>query len=140
SVSHKAKIIRSRPVGSREGISLSTFGLNFSGNSYVSPMAASRKTFPCTLPFPWPTHTGHKSDRQPNTNNANLHLMVPPESPVPRQTYSAFASFFPAGFFFSLSSTAATTSGKPTVASTNTSPNFPPSAGGTNLPQETASL
>src|SRR5215469_8079890 len=38
------------------------------------------------------------------------------------------------------SSTAATTSGKPTVASTKTSPNLPPSAGGTNFPHETASL
>ena len=33
-----------------------------------------------------------------------------------------------------------TISGKPTVASRNTSPNLPPSAGGTNLPQEIASL
>ena len=48
--------------------------------------------------------------------------------------------FFAAGFFFSRSSTAATISGNPTVASTKTSPNFPPSAGGTNLPHETASL
>jgi hypothetical protein len=30
---NKAKIMCSRPVGSREGISLSTFGLNLSGNS-----------------------------------------------------------------------------------------------------------
>ena len=34
----------------------------------------------------------------------------------------------------------ATISGKPTVASTKTSPKRPPSAGGTNLPQEIASL
>ena len=34
----------------------------------------------------------------------------------------------------------ATINGNPTVASTNTSPNFPPSAGGTNLPHEIASL
>src|SRR5207244_8958983 len=40
----------------------------------------------------------------------------------------------------SLSSTAATISGKPTVASTKTSPKRPPSAGGTNFPQEIASL
>jgi hypothetical protein len=39
-----------------------------------------------------------------------------------------------------LSSTAATISGNPTVASTNTSPNLPPSAGGTNFPHEIASL
>ena len=42
--------------------------------------------------------------------------------------------------FFSRSSTAATMMGRPTVASTNTSPNLPPSAGGTNFPQEMASL
>src|SRR3984957_6403560 len=40
----------------------------------------------------------------------------------------------------SRSRTAATINGKPTVASRKTSPNFPPSAGGTNLPQDTASL
>src|SRR5579863_3890040 len=38
------------------------------------------------------------------------------------------------------SSTAATIIGSPTVASTNTSPNLPPSDGGTNLPHEIASL
>src|SRR5215469_15027496 len=38
------------------------------------------------------------------------------------------------------SSTAETISGKPTVASTKTSPNLPPSAGGTNFPHDTASL
>src|SRR5437899_657877 len=45
--------------------------------------------------------------------------------------------------FFALSrrsSTAATMMGSPTVASTKTSPNFPPSDAGTNLPQEIASL
>jgi hypothetical protein len=45
--------------------------------------------------------------------------------------------FFP---FSSRSITAATISGNPTVASTNTSPNFPPSDGGTNFPHEIASL
>src|SRR5437588_236078 len=40
----------------------------------------------------------------------------------------------------SRSSTAATISGNPMVASTKTSPNFPPSAGGTNLPHDTASV
>jgi len=54
--------------------------------------------------------------------------------------YGLTIAFFAAGFFFSRSSTAATISGRPTVASTKTSPNFPPSAGGTNFPQETASL
>src|SRR5579872_5722516 len=46
----------------------------------------------------------------------------------------------PALCFLSRSSTAATISGRPIVASTKTSPKRPPSAGGTNLPQETASL
>src|SRR5581483_165216 len=53
-----------------------------------------------------------------------------------------FFSFFvaPPLSLSSLSRTAATIIGNPTVASTNTSPNMPPSAGGTNFPQETASL
>jgi hypothetical protein len=45
--------------------------------------------------------------------------------------------------FFALSRrsiTAATMIGRPTVASTKTSPNFPPSEGGTNFPHEIASL
>src|SRR5712675_1744335 len=50
---------------------------------------------------------------------------------------------FPPRPFLALSKrsiTAATMIGNPTVASTKTSPNFPPSEGGTNLPQEMASL
>ena len=43
-------------------------------------------------------------------------------------------------FLSKRSNTAATISGKPTVASTNTSPKRPPSAGGTNFPHDTASL
>src|SRR5258707_9968102 len=46
----------------------------------------------------------------------------------------AFLYLFP-----SRSNTAAHMIGKPTVASRNTSPKRPPSAGGTNLPQEIAS-
>src|SRR5438270_7947391 len=41
--------------------------------------------------------------------------------------------------FPNLSNSAAHMIGKPTVASTKTSPKRPPSAGGTNLPQEMAS-
>jgi Arc/MetJ-type ribon-helix-helix transcriptional regulator len=48
--------------------------------------------------------------------------------------------FFAAGFFFNRSRTDATIIGNPTVASTKTSPNFPPSDGGTNFPHEMASL
>src|SRR3954469_25958618 len=53
-----------------------------------------------------------------------------------------FAVFLPDPFldFSRRSMTAATTMGRPTVASTKTSPNFPPSDGGTNLPHEIASL
>src|SRR5579863_7200019 len=60
--------------------------------------------------------------------------------------YLRATAFFPlpALCFFlspsSRSSTAATIRGNPTVASRKTSPNFPPSAGGTNLPHDTASL
>ena len=43
-------------------------------------------------------------------------------------------------FLSKRSNTAATISGNPTVASTKTSPNLPPSAGGTNFPQDIASL
>src|ERR1700692_1000281 len=56
---------------------------------------------------------------------------------------TAFFPFLAAPLFLPLSkrsNTAATMSGRPTVASRNTSPNFPPSAGGTNLPHEIASL
>jgi hypothetical protein len=56
---------------------------------------------------------------------------------------AALAPLRPLPPFFALSKrsiTAATMSGSPTVASTKTSPNFPPSDGGTNLPQEIASL
>src|SRR6266851_4427192 len=56
-----------------------------------------------------------------------------------KRLYILTIVFFAAGFF-SRSSTAATISGRPTVASTKTSPNFPPSAGGTNFPHEIASL
>src|SRR5579863_889761 len=49
-----------------------------------------------------------------------------------------FAAVFPLPallpFLSSRSNTAATIKGSPTVASTNTSPNLPPSAGGTNFP------
>src|SRR5262249_15052069 len=55
-------------------------------------------------------------------------------------TFSRFALPFSPFFFPNLSNTAATISGNPTVASTNTSPKRPPSAGGTNLPHEIASL
>ena len=54
------------------------------------------------------------------------------------------AGFFPLfevfWFLSSRSRTAATMIGRPTVASTKTSPNLPPSDGGTNLPHEIASL
>src|SRR5206468_11650994 len=67
---------------------------------------------------------------------------------VPRVTwdYLVLASFesrawSPAPLFASSrSNTAATISGRPTVASTKTSANLPPSSGGTNLPHEIASL
>src|SRR5258708_14647751 len=64
-----------------------------------------------------------------------VHLSAQPNFLVVRHDF-----LFAAGFFFNRSNTAATISGSPTVASTKTSPNFPPSAGGTNFPHETASL
>src|SRR5215469_18044039 len=58
--------------------------------------------------------------------------------------YFAATFFLPFPFMFlslsSRSNTAATIIGNPTVASTNTSPNLPPSDGGTNLPHDIASL
>ena len=53
---------------------------------------------------------------------------------VPLRTLPPFLTLF------NRSITAATMIGSPTVASTKTSPNFPPSEGGTNLPHEIASL
>src|SRR5580698_8984786 len=52
---------------------------------------------------------------------------------------NSFFFFFPDLLASSRSRTAATMMGNPTVASTKTSPNLPPSDGGTNLPHEIAS-
>src|SRR5579859_2569325 len=64
--------------------------------------------------------------------------------PNPRTSAVSFLSYFllnPGFLYFRprRSNSAAIITGRPTVASTNTSPNLPPSAGGTNLPQEMAS-
>src|SRR6266566_3555564 len=87
-------------------------------------------------------HPSLSLDARHTTNLSMLFLQLALQPPPAYAPSGESCCSGPMGYlkYPMRSSTARTINGSATVASSKTSANFPPSSGGTNLPQETASM
>ncbi len=124
------------------GLKKPQLGISFVGLRY-SHLPNRTKASPTTTKTKVGTITGAFYDKFSISQEQNRPASERPPLANPA-LYRLTEAFFPfpalLPFLSKRSNTAATIKGSPTVASTNTSPNLPPSAGGTNLPHEIASL